>query len=130
MAVRVGVDLVEVSTVAESLDAHGEHYLRRLYTDREQADCTTERGVDPERLAARFAAKEATLKVLRLAGEGVSLTDIELRREPGGWVELELTGRPAELAREAGLEGFAVSVSHEGGHAVAVVTAELEVDRR
>jgi holo-[acyl-carrier protein] synthase len=81
--------------------------------------------VATERLAARFAAKEATLKVLRAGDEGISLRAIEVRRDPGGWVDLELTGPAAALAAEAGLSGFAVSLTHDGGYASAVVLAEL-----
>ena len=72
MAVRVGIDLVSVQAVQDSLRAHPQAYLARVYTDREVTDCRTADGVDPERLAARFAAKEATLKVLRPARRGRS----------------------------------------------------------
>jgi holo-[acyl-carrier protein] synthase len=80
--------------------------------------------LDAERLAARFAAKEATLKVLPAADEGVSLRSIEVRREPSGRVYLELTERAAALATEAGVIEFALSLTHEGGFAAAVVVAE------
>jgi len=72
MAVRVGIDLVSVDAVRQSLSEHGEHYLSRVYSEREVRDCTTPSGPDPERLAARFAAKEATLKVLRPGVEQLS----------------------------------------------------------
>ena len=127
MPSRVGVDLVAVDDVEESIATHAEHYLARVYTEREIADCTTPEGVDPRRLAARFAAKEAALKVLRPGEVGLSLREIEVRREPGGWVELQLHGPAAELARQAGLESFAVSLTHEGGYASAVVIADLDL---
>ncbi len=126
MPIRVGLDLVDVSTVEASLHAaHGERYLERLFTEREVADCRTPVGIDPERLAARFAAKEATLKVLPAADEGVSWQEIEVRREPSGRVHLELRGRAAELAAEARITDFALSLTHEGGFAAAVVVAEV-----
>ena len=81
--IRVGIDLVAVSGVQAALEAaHGEHYLERVYTVGELEDCRTPAGVDPERLAARFAAKEATLKVLPIGDEGFALTAIEVRRRP------------------------------------------------
>jgi holo-[acyl-carrier protein] synthase len=123
MGVRVGVDLVSVESVRDSIDAHGERYLRRVYTESELRDCTTAAGVDPERLAARFAAKEATLKALRPNGTGVLWTAIEVQRSPGGWVDLALSGPAAELAADAGLTELALSISHEGGFACAVVVA-------
>ena len=125
MPIRVGLDLVAVETVEESLHAtHGERYLERLFTEREVADCRTAAGIDPERLAARFAAKEATLKVLPAADVGVPWQDIEVRREASGRVHLELHGRAAELATEATIVDLALSLTHEGGFAAAVVVAE------
>jgi|ERR1019366_3061328 holo-[acyl-carrier protein] synthase len=127
MPSRVGVDLVAVEAVEDSLATHGSHYLARIYTEREIADCTGPSGVEAQRLAARFAAKEATLKVLRPGQVGLSLREIEVRRAPEGWVELELSGPAAALARDRGLESFAVSLTHEGGYACAVVIADLHL---
>jgi holo-[acyl-carrier protein] synthase len=123
MGMRVGIDLVSVQSVRESIDAHGEHYLTRIYTEREVDDCRTPAGVDAERLAARFAAKEAALKALRPGDRGVRWTTIEVLRSPAGWVELQLTGDAAELAADAGLTALELSIAHEGGFACAVVVA-------
>jgi holo-[acyl-carrier protein] synthase len=123
VALRVGLDLVEVSTVAESLrGAHRERYLERVYTDREVETCTGPSGqIEPQRLAARFAAKEAALKALPGAGEGVALTQIEVVKDPSGSVGLELSGRAAELFEACGAVEIALSVTHEGGFAAATV---------
>lgn len=123
MALRVGIDLVAVATVAESLrGAHREHYLERIYTGREVDDCRGPSGrVEPERLAARFAAKEAAIKALPGAGEEVRLTQIEVVRDESGNVSLELSGRAAELLAKAGGGELAVSLTHEGGFAAATV---------
>jgi holo-[acyl-carrier protein] synthase len=126
MAIRVGLDLVSVDSIAASLrGAHRDHYLERIYTEREVAECRGPSGrVEPERLAARFAAKEATIKALPGAGEEVRLTMIEVCSEPSGEVRLELTGRAAELAAQAGITELALSLTHEAGFAAAtVVTA-------
>jgi holo-[acyl-carrier protein] synthase len=122
---RVGIDLVTVDSVRDSLDTHGEHYLARVYTARERADCATDTGVDPERLAGRFAAKEATLKVLRPGEVGIPWNCIEVVRDPAGWVELELTGPAAALAADTGVAELALSITHEAGFASAVVIASF-----
>ena len=120
---RVGTDLVRVAAVAEAIAAHGDRYLERLFTPRELADCDGA----PERLAARFAAKEATLKVLRPGpDDSVPWNEIEVVRDPSGWVELSLSGSAAELAGVSKIGGFAVSLSHEGEYASAVVIGELQ----
>jgi holo-[acyl-carrier protein] synthase len=123
MAVLVGIDLVSVDTVRASMRDHGDRYLERIYTAAELRDCRDAEGIIPERLAARFAAKEATIKVLRPADEAIPWQSIEVVRHPSGWVELELSGRAATSAADQGLGDFALSVSHEAGFATAVVIA-------
>lgn len=123
MSLRVGADLVLVETISNSMSTHGARYLERVYTERELEDCATSDGVDPERLAARFAAKEAAMKVLRPGDRAIPWNSIEVRRDPGGWVELELAGAAAELAAETGVTELSVSLTHEGGFAAAVVVA-------
>ncbi|MGZ8561990.1 MAG: holo-ACP synthase [Candidatus Limnocylindria bacterium] len=128
MPIRVGFDLVSVAAVDDELHAPTrDRYLARVYTEREVADCATGQGISAERLAARFAAKEATIKVLPPSSDGFSLRDIEVRRAASGAVDLELTGAVAELARSAGIIGLSVSLTHEAGMAGAVVVAEYQV---
>ena len=123
MALRVGLDLVAVSAVAESLRGeHRAHYLKRVYTEREVDDCRGPSGrIEPERLAARFAAKEAAIKALPGSGEEISLTQVEVLRDESGNVSLELSGRAAELLSAAGGSEMAVSLTHDGGFAAATV---------
>jgi holo-[acyl-carrier protein] synthase len=123
MPLRVGLDLVDVSAVAESLrGAHREHYLQRVYTEREVEACRGPSGrVEPERLAARFAAKEAAIKALPGAGEEVRLTQIEVVEEADGAVTLGLADRAAELFAASGASEIALSLTHEGGFAAATV---------
>lgn len=125
MPVRVGIDLVSVGEVERSMRDHADRYLARVYTEREVSDCRTADGVDPQRLAARFAAKEAAMKVLRPVDRGIPWQSIEIRRDPAGWPSVVLSGHAAQLADEAGLSGLEVSLTHEGPYASAVVVAEL-----
>jgi len=119
--VRVGVDLASVTGVRDAMAAHGDRYLKRVYTPQELLDC----GGDPARLAGRFAAKEAAIKVLRPERDtALPWSDIEVLRQPGGHVLLRLAGFAAVRAEHEGLGAFSVSVSHEGDTACAVVLAE------
>ena len=125
MPTRVGIDLVSVQTVSEAVGRFSDRYLGRVYTETELADCRTPAGVDAGRLAARFAAKEAALKVLRPRAEvAVPLRTIEVRRDAHGAPELHLHGSTAALAAAADLRGWSVSLTHEGDYASAVVAAE------
>jgi holo-[acyl-carrier protein] synthase len=122
MPLRVGIDLAKASTVAEALAEHGEHYLRRVYTAAEVAQCGGLDGApDPLRLAARFAAKEAAMKVLRPGDAAVPWPSIEVVRDATGVPVLTLHGPAAELAAAAGLTDFALSLTHEDAYAAAVV---------
>ncbi|MGH3510489.1 MAG: holo-ACP synthase [Nocardioidaceae bacterium] len=126
---RVGTDLQRVDAVEESLRTLGRRYVERVFTDHEQ-ECV---GLPVDDLpsvapglAARFAAKEATIKVLRPVDGGIGWRDIEVRRHEGGWCSVELSGTAAMLAERAGLGSFALSFSHESGFAVATVIAVEE----
>jgi holo-[acyl-carrier protein] synthase len=124
VALRTGIDMVSVDVVRDSLETHGGHYLRRVYTEREVADCEASGTLDAARLAARFAAKEAALKVLRPAETGIPWHEIEVRRSRDGWVELALAGAAAALASEQRISELALSITHEGGFASAIVVAQ------
>jgi holo-[acyl-carrier protein] synthase len=122
---RVGIDLCSVRDVAESIERFGDRYLRRVYTEHEVEYCGKDPARSAERFAARFAAKEATVKVLRPRDSWPDWRSIEVRRDPGGWCELSLTGTAAQLARDAAISSLALSLSHDGGMANAVVVATL-----
>jgi holo-[acyl-carrier protein] synthase len=125
LAIRVGIDLVAVEDVRESISNHGERYLKRVFTAAERADCAIGEAINPARLAARYAAKEAAFKVLDVGDHAVSWQDVEVKRDQRGSVTLCLRDRALKLAEAAGLGGFAVSLTHERGLAGAVVVAEI-----
>jgi holo-[acyl-carrier protein] synthase len=123
--VTVGVDLVSVSEVRESVARFGDKYVDRIFTAAEIEYCTagsSERGV-AERFAARFAAKEAAFKALRYGDRATDWRSVEVVRAPDGWCDLQLHGGAGQAARERGIRGLALSMSHEGEYAIAVVTA-------
>jgi holo-[acyl-carrier protein] synthase len=121
VSVRVGADVVKVGQVSDSIARFGDRYVRRIYTEHEIASCSGSPSVTSAGLAARFAAKEATLKVLRPAGYQPDWRSIEVRRHPDGWCRMVLSGHAANLAAEAGLGELAVSLTHEEDIAAAVV---------
>jgi holo-[acyl-carrier protein] synthase len=126
--IRVGVDLVAVADVMESVERFGDRYIQRIFTSHEIACCRSDLSPrDPalrysfESLAARFAAKEATVKVLRPVGPRPEWRSIEVFRTEGGWCEIRLRGRASALADRAGIDRWAVSLTHEAAMAAAVV---------
>ena len=77
-----------------------------------------------ERLAGRFAAKEAVLKAIGTGfGAGVAFTDVTIRRCPGAAPEVRLSGGAAKVATGLGVTAWRLSISHAGGMAIASVLA-------
>lgn len=121
MTTRVGCDLASAAEVRASVATFGERYLRRVYTADELAACDGR----PERLAARFAAKEACAKVLGDLSGPLPWLDVEVARGPAGRPVLRTHRRAAALAQAAGVLDLDVSLSHQGDLALAVVVAAV-----
>ncbi|HWE26764.1 MAG TPA: holo-ACP synthase [Polyangia bacterium] len=119
----VGIDLVRISRVEASLQKFGERFLKRVFTDGEIAYATAAPALTAERLAARLAAKEAAVKALDLGERGVGWRQIEVSRAPSGRCGLLLHGAARDAAAEAGVVELALSLSHEGDYATAIVFA-------
>jgi len=125
-SLRVGVDLVRVADVTASIARFGARYTERLFTAGERAYCDADATRAAERYAARFAAKEATLKVFRpLPHEAVDPRSIEVRQLPEGACEIILHDLAIGLARQSGVAELSVSMSHEREYATATVVARL-----
>src|SRR5437867_4510119 len=98
--------------------------LDRVFTRSEQAEVGSGPG-QYERLAARFAAKEALFKALGTGWSGgITWRDAEVRSEPSGRPALSLTGRARQIAAGLGVTRSHLSLSHHGGIAAAVVVLE------
>jgi holo-[acyl-carrier protein] synthase len=120
---RIGVDLTSVDEVEHSVERFGDRYVQRVFTRHEIESCARGDKIASTGLAARFAAKEAMIKVLRPKHLQPDYRSIEVRRHPDGWCELELSGVAAELAEAEGIRHLALSLTHEAGMAAAVVVA-------
>jgi holo-[acyl-carrier protein] synthase len=132
MSALVGFDLVDVREVEESITRFGERYLTRVYTpgEIEYAMSAPDRATAARRLGARFAAKEATIKALGASERGISPRSIEVTRSHDGAIRIVLHGPASAAARDAGATALAVSVSHQGDLAGAVVVADEKVSTR
>jgi holo-[acyl-carrier protein] synthase len=117
----IGVDVVSIARIRQSLADFGERFERRLFTDGERRDAGTDPLVKVERLAARFAAKEAALKAFSLGALGVNWRSLEVVRQDDGAPLLLVHGQAAAHLAQAGIHQWALSLSHDGDHATAVV---------
>jgi holo-[acyl-carrier protein] synthase len=121
--VGIGIDLVDCGRIERMLADHGQAFLDRVYTPGEQAYCGRSRN-QIERLAARYAAKEAVLKALGTGmRDGMSWTEIEVSHDALGAPVVTLHGEVARVAAARGVGRLAVSLTHAGGLAMAEVMA-------
>ncbi len=124
MIVGLGIDLIQIDRVAHMLEAHGERFTRKVYTEHEVQRCSR-RGNPAQEYAARWAAKEATMKALGTGWrQGVRFKDIENYNLPSGKPMIRLHGRAKELAEQLGANRAHVSITHERDYAAAVVVLE------
>jgi holo-[acyl-carrier protein] synthase len=117
-----GVDLTQVTRIAEMHAEHGAHFLDRCFTAAEQAYCLAHRqpGAADARFAGRFAAKEAILKVLGTGWRGqIAWTDMEITNDSSGKPVLELSGESKRVAELLGITEWHISISHAGEQAIA-----------
>ena len=116
----LGFDATDIPRVRATFDRYGERFLRRIFTDGEIAYCTRRRDPVPS-LAARFAAKEATMKALGTGrSRGVLRRDIEVFR-PGGPPQLRLHGGAARRAAAMSVQSSLLTITHSEALAMAQV---------
>jgi holo-[acyl-carrier protein] synthase len=113
---ELGIDIIRVQRIRESLARFGDRFSKRVLTPTEQ-DYVRGR---PETMAGRWAAKEAVSKVLGLGVRGIGWRDIEIERLPTGQPAVKLHGRAARRAEQLGMGRVAISISHESDYAVAI----------
>jgi holo-[acyl-carrier protein] synthase len=116
----IGVDIVEIERVAQSVERFGDRFLERVYTERELSYCNSR----VTSLAARWAAKEAVAKALGTGIGEITWQEIEVVSEDNCRPTIRLHGAAADLAAQLGIKEFAVSLSHARDYAVAFVVGE------
>lgn len=119
MIVGVGVDLVEVDRMARAL-RRTPSIASRLFTAAEREAC----GDRVDRLAARFAAKEAVAKSMGTGIRGFAFRDIEVVGDALGKPHVLLHGAAREVAAHRGVERIHVTMSTGEDHVVAYAVAE------
>jgi holo-[acyl-carrier protein] synthase len=124
MIIGFGLDVVETARIARLLAEHGSRFRERIFTAGELDDCR-ERVDEADALAARFAAKEACMKALGTGWQrGLAFRDIEVTRTTAGAPGIRLAGGAAVRAKELGVRGVHVSLTHERAVAAAAVILE------
>jgi len=121
MIVSIGVDIVEVYRIAETIK-RTPRFVERVFTTREREYCDAKGAAAPQSYAGRFAAKEAFLKALKTGWRGkISWQDIEVLNDPQGAPLLMVTGEARSIMERLGPVSIHLSVAHSSEHAIAEV---------
>ena len=118
-----GIDLVDCPRIEQMIQRHGERFIKRVFTAAEQAYAGANKN-ETEKLAGRFAAKEAILKLMGTGWRGkIAWTDIEIINNAAGQPEVTLAGEVKRIADGLGIEQISVSITHTANFAIASAVA-------
>lgn len=118
-----GIDLVDCPRIEAMIERHGERFVQRIFTAAEQAYAESNKN-KIEKLAGRFAAKEAILKLMGTGWRGkIAWTDIEIINNSSGQPEVTLDGEVEKIADKLGIKHISVSITHTANFAIASAVA-------
>ncbi len=117
-----GVDLIEISRIENAIERHGEKFYNRFFTPQEVQFCQGR----ADRLAGRFAVKEAVAKAMGTGIGDFNWTDIEVVGESRGKPELVLHNKARKVAADQGLLHWSISLSHTDTYAIGMAVALAE----
>ena len=120
---KLGTDIVYIPRIQATFERFGDRFMQRVYTPGEQLDCgwgdRSPNRTTINKLAGRWAAKEAVVKALGTGWQGVGYTDIEIRRSQTGVPIVHLHGRAMVLLNAFVEVQWQLSLSHDGDYAIA-----------
>lgn len=118
MVIGLGIDIIEIARIKESIDNYGERFLRKVFTDEEIIYCYSKFN-KYQHFAARFAAKEAVYKALASGWkEGLRWKDIEIQNDTSGMPSIKPSGKlKSFLSENAELK---ISLSHSDNYVTSV----------
>ena len=123
-AVKIGTDICQINRIKSVYNRYGKRFLNRILTKNELKYVTSNKKSLVNRLAGRFAGKEAASKVLGTGLRGVYFKEIEILRESSGAPKIILHRRAKLQASKKYLTNFEISISHDRDFAIAVVVAQ------
>ncbi len=118
-----GIDLVDFPRIKDMVERHGKRFVNKVFTAAERAYADANKNAI-EKLAGRFAAKEAILKLIGTGWRGkIAWTDIEIVNNPSGQPEVRLSGEVKKIAGRLGIKQISVSITHTANFAIASAVA-------
>ena len=110
MILGIGIDIIEIERIQQSVEKFGDSFLNKIFTKTE-LDYSLSKKNKYQHLAARFAAKEAIAKALYSIGdEGFEWKNVEIYNEQNGLPKAKLFGKLKELVGEG--NELKITMSH------------------
>ena len=122
MIIGVGVDIVEIRRIKEAIERN-DNFIDKLF-NKDEVDYLKSRGLRPEYVAGRFAAKEAVAKALGTGFRGFNFRDIVIDRTTLGKPIVVLKGKAKMIAQKNGDYKIHLSISHGEDSAIAYAVLE------
>jgi holo-[acyl-carrier protein] synthase len=119
MVIGIGIDIIEIERIKNSIENYGDQFLKRIYTKTELDYCLSKNN-KYQHLAARFAAKEAIYKAFSTGMEKEELTwqDIEIYNEPNGMPVARLSEKYNSFLSKG--KSLKISMSHSRDYVTCV----------
>ena len=118
MIIGIGIDIIEIDRIKKSVDRFGDHFLNKIYTEKELEYCLSKHN-KYQHLAARFAAKEAIYKAVACGWEnGATWKNMEITNEKNGIPKVELLGKLKDFIKND--KEIKISLSHSDNYVTAV----------
>lgn len=124
MEIACGIDIIEIDRIKNAIDENGEHFLKKVFTDKEIEYCEKHSAAKYQHYAGRFAAKEALVKSLGVGiANGIFWNEVEILNDEYGKPFTKLYGQAKSEAEKKNIGQFSLSISHCHEYAVANVVA-------
>lgn len=124
MIIGIGFDIIEVSRIESALNRWGEKFEKRIFTEKEICYCKSKNNRF-QRLACRFAAKEALFKALGTGWRNnMKWTEIEVYNDGLGKPYLLLSGKTLQLSQQLGVNNLFLSITSTQNYGAAQVILE------
>ena len=118
MVIGLGIDIIEIDRIKDSIDKFGDRFLKKIYTQNEINYCNSKSN-KYQHFAARFAAKEAVYKALASGWEKASTwQSIEINNEPNGMPVVKLNGKLSSFLSDE--NNLKISLSHSRDYVACV----------
>lgn len=130
MNIKVGIDIIEVDRIKNSIEDLGEKFINKIFTDEEVEYCQGTRNSMYQHYAARFAAKEATFKAISTLLKdkySISWKNVQVVNDENGKPTLQFISLTKEVEKELNkIESLDISISHLKEYAIANVSALIK----